>query len=371
MLDQDPNWSVWTDWYDALLSEEAVWIEEIEIGDPEAGRYGRATFPEDYYKDPPRLNAALKAVIDDYRARQKKFVPPKRPASIRPFWTDGRLKLNANPIDPDMEEDLAVANLQALRDEIEELVQDVRTAGNFNPRPALQLERLAKIIPGGLPDSRTLFRMIRKEAVLLECMTMVNEQWPDSFAATYRANYSELTRTLDMFRDRRAARRQNLEGELEDHDLDEVVRDVRSSVRSMRDGYGADIIDVEIEDTVDEIANDYSEALTPEGKLTIVADLAEGHNNTVKGLAEKGLEPSNFSDLNQSLRDAYAENFVTGMLEGAKAASRKDGAKIGAALARGNAAKETGELLSDKFSWLSWMKRLPFIGDADEYDPFP
>ena len=69
LIDLNQGWEVWIDWYEARLRGESL-IEEIEIGDPENGQYGRVTLPVDYYNDPAKANAAIKEIIESYWAKQ-------------------------------------------------------------------------------------------------------------------------------------------------------------------------------------------------------------------------------------------------------------------------------------------------------------
>lgn len=77
LLSLDQDWGVWTEWYEDRLRGiqdrpfTLPFVEDIEIGlDPENGQYGRITFPPEDYKDPAKVNAAIKKLIEDYRARQ-------------------------------------------------------------------------------------------------------------------------------------------------------------------------------------------------------------------------------------------------------------------------------------------------------------
>lgn len=70
LISLNPDWSVWTKWYEARL-EGLPLIEEIEIGlAPKNGQYGRVTLPPTDYEDPAKANAAIKKIIEDYWERQ-------------------------------------------------------------------------------------------------------------------------------------------------------------------------------------------------------------------------------------------------------------------------------------------------------------
>ncbi|MGB0908097.1 MAG: hypothetical protein ACPGVT_11435 [Maricaulaceae bacterium] len=83
LLSDDSNWSVWIDWYEDRLVGRPL-IEEIEIGDPQNGQYGRVSFPAEMYKDPPKLNAALKEVIDKYWEKQLQQNPSAEVFDLTP-----------------------------------------------------------------------------------------------------------------------------------------------------------------------------------------------------------------------------------------------------------------------------------------------
>lgn len=91
------EWTVWTDWYEARLKGEPF-IEEIEIGvSREFGsgafgqgsyggqKFGRVTFPVEDYKDPSIINPKIKAMIEEYWARQESL---KQDVSAESFAID-------------------------------------------------------------------------------------------------------------------------------------------------------------------------------------------------------------------------------------------------------------------------------------------
>lgn len=126
LLALNENWSVWTEWYDALLAGNAPMIEEIEIGDPENGIYGRATFPEEMYEDPPKLNAALRQVIDDYWAKQVTLETPLPGAfdfSIK------RGKLEASPSQNEIEQ---AKNAQDALETLKDIIKNCLEGLNAN-----------------------------------------------------------------------------------------------------------------------------------------------------------------------------------------------------------------------------------------------
>lgn len=72
LLNDDPNWQVWTQWYDKLVVGNHHFIKEIEIGSPINGEFGRISFPPHWYNNPKKLNASLQEIIDQYWAKELK-----------------------------------------------------------------------------------------------------------------------------------------------------------------------------------------------------------------------------------------------------------------------------------------------------------
>jgi len=104
-LNQD--WEVWTKWYEERLSGNIALIAEIEIGDPDKGVFGRTTFPPEAYKNPASLNAKLKAVIDDYWAKNiEKIVKATPLAETLELNEEGLFEVTFLPITDLMENNI-------------------------------------------------------------------------------------------------------------------------------------------------------------------------------------------------------------------------------------------------------------------------
>lgn len=137
LLSLDQDWEVWTEWYeDRLRGNQGQpftlpFVEEIEIGrDPENGHYGRVTFPPADYKNPAKINAQLKQLIEDYRARQALLEQDKTDTDFEDIAAatplaedivlrkDGKFDVEFLPV-----RDLFEKNLARLNDAIEQTIK--------------------------------------------------------------------------------------------------------------------------------------------------------------------------------------------------------------------------------------------------------
>lgn len=148
LLSLDPNWSVWTDWYEARL-RGAPLIEAIDIFDPENGLYGRVTFPSEVYENPTEHLAKLKAVIDEYWAGQL-----EQDAAAETF----ELTPDYNIVSSTQVSSLALTATPEQREWYEELkdaVSGALTQGENALGPAhAPLRGLAAALPAALEDGR-------------------------------------------------------------------------------------------------------------------------------------------------------------------------------------------------------------------------
>ena len=360
-LNQD--WDVWIDWYEARLDGKPL-IEEIEIGDPENGQYGRVTLPVDYYNDPAKANAAIKEIIEDYVDSLERPVgdstvetPPQNPASIKPVIRNGKIYLSEKPLNTDLEISLAIENMLALRDEFEDFFTSVENdEGNFDQRPIDFLKTISALMPAGLPDSRTLFRLIRKEAAMEKYEATVSQQWPEFFADRYSSLLTELGQVLDQFPDRRAFQRQKLTVEIEDVNYDEFKQDFAPVMDAI--AKENEIIDQTIPDAIRAIGETSDGPPLKDEQQVIMADQLDSTNNLLKALTDQVLDPKLSQQVMVNIGNAYGAGLVEGILEGAREAGIEDGKKVGASLARAKAAETVGKALYERYpERFNWLKR--------------
>jgi len=364
LLSLNQDWDVWTDWYDARLEGRPL-IKEIEIGlNPDAGQYGRATLPPEYYEEPAKANAAIKDIIDAYWERQRtqnpqenSDIPAQNPASIKPVIRNGKIYLSDEPIHADLELHLAIENMLALRDEFEEFFTSIGNEGNFDKRPIDFLKTISALIPNDIPDSRTLFRLIRKEATMEKYEETVLQEWPQFFADRYTSLLTELGQVLDQFPDRRAFQRQKLSAEIEDVDFDEFKQDFEPVLEAIKTETA--IIDQTVPKAIADIGELSDGAPKQDEQRVIIADQLDSTNNVLKTLTDKALDPIAREQAITNIGNAYGRGMTEGVLEGARKAGIEDGKKIGAAIARAEAAKTAGQAIYDKYpERFHWLKRI-------------
>jgi len=363
LLGLNQNWRVWTDWYEDRLRGGVALIEAIEIGNPENGDYGRVTFPKDWYTDPAKLNAALKDKIDKYWAGQSQSqnddVPPIGFASIRTKWRGGKLFIDTSVVDPDLEAKLAIANLMALKDEMLNFADKLgKSQRNYDDSYLDLFKDFATLIDNTLPDSRLVFRLMKKETILLALEKIILEQWPDPMAAQYSALCTEITDALDMFPDIRAFKRQQANAEMEVYSDEEVKNDIDLRLNIMRSERGQEIITAEVASEIEGLNT--KDTTYNEAQNLINHDRLESLNNVMKSLARPPANIDPPQDLLKALDEAYIEGMNETIIEGARSAGRDDGQKLGKLISRGRAANHIGKALSEKYPkrW-GWLGRSP------------
>lgn len=348
------KWQVWTDWYEDRLNGEAL-IEEIEIGLEFETNYGRVTFPYADYSHPSKINYKIKSVINNYWANQKP--PPQKVASVRTVIRDGKIYLNTDAIDSDLELHLAQQNLGSLKEELIDFCSLVSEKDNYDYRPVNFIKTIISLISDELPDSRTLFRLIRKEAVLLKHEDAVQEQWPQFLADHYSAICTELGQVLDQFPDRRVFQRQKLKAEIEKVEFSEFEEKFENVTDVMREQ--SVLIDSSVSDEIEAISNKEHEEEIDIGERTIIiADKLESTNNVLKLLCDTSLDKVAREEALNNIANSYGEGVMAGVLIGSSEAGMEDGKKLGRALGRSEATKAMGEKLHEKYpKTFGWMKR--------------
>lgn len=384
LIARNRDWNVWTDWYEARLLGQPL-IEEIEVGlRPENFQYGRATLPPEYYKKPAKANATIRKNIKDYWGHieldeksnqltqslvsnsfildtdvyiEKSDVPPQNPATIKPVIRNGKIFLSDKPLDADLEIELAIANMLALRDEFEEFFTSMESEGNFDKRPLDFLKTISALIPNDIPDSRVLFRLIRKEATMEKYETTVLQEWPQFFADRYSSLLTELGQVLDQFPDRRAFQRHKLSVEIEDVDYEEFTEDFAPVLDAIIKE--KELIDPTVPKAIQEIGELSDGPPLQDEQRVIIADQLDSTNNLLKALTDKTLDPMARQQAILNIGNAYASGFEEGVLKGAREAGVNDGQLTGATVVRVEATKTVGKALYEKYpERYGWLKRI-------------
>lgn len=177
--------------------------------------------------------ATFSNIIHRYWSLTQESSPLGKQPSNRPTLIDGRLVLGEQPLDQDLENALAVVKLVEVREKIQELVNDLKIRDNINLDPVEYIQRTVDIISDDTPDPVNLFRLIRREAVLIELFPTLKEQWPDSLTSQYRSVFEQFSSALSMFSDRRTIAQQSMMMELQEQDLHPAIVNVAKRTFSL------------------------------------------------------------------------------------------------------------------------------------------
>ncbi len=218
-------------------------------------------------------------------------VPNVRPAAIEPIWHDGKIALQNAPLSSDLDPASLIAALNALRDELSELADDVVTVRNVDQRPAEYLRRLANRIPDTVPSQALLFRLGHAREVLESFAGITDSEWPDFLAARYRKLMLQYDRTVRQFPKWRSFVRNAADQKLSAEQIEEVPQVVESIVAELKSTDAGEFIEAAVPDALRETAApivDWEEMLR-DGNEQLAEDLLESVNNVLKRTAEFAL----------------------------------------------------------------------------------
>ena len=151
LIGLNENWEVWSDWYEDRLRGGVPLIQTLEISDPENGDYGRATFPDVWYKDPAKLNAALKEKIDDYWAEQDQLLAQDTTAEIFDRNENGQIDIKTQQ----MGEGLYISSAQQeWYNSLREAVEEALAAGQQLGSVKKPLEKVQQALPEDMGQAR-------------------------------------------------------------------------------------------------------------------------------------------------------------------------------------------------------------------------
>ena len=384
LLASDPNWQVWTDWYDAWLAGAPVY-PGLDAATQEDLEVAICLIPDaDWQRGPAHVNAMIKAMIDAAYAKagaspplspEEPEVPPQQASAIVPVWEDGRLVQSRAAPEFDVAPHILMASLDALRGDIETFVGDIErfvamreAAGQppqFDTTPVGYLRGLGEMIPPEPPPLDLLFRIFHAEAALAAFRPTVKAEWPELFAARFVALIEQFKRTANLSPDWRA-----LNGSL--------LRPSKAAIAMLPEFAEefftlgetpevAEIIDRSLFDRLRLLLRPLADFLRKErpdplaaDKEALAHDVIEGMNNIVKRLVEAALE------LDDGPMGKVAKRTGRQILEGLRVQLPKSGKKLGAALARiiiWSPLLGAGALFADYFGWFApiWKLVSPFL----------
>ena len=144
------DWDVWTQWYQDRIDGKAL-IEALEIGDPDNGIFGRATFPPEDYKTPAIINAKIKKMQDDYWA--ERALTQDKSAETFAVNDNGKITVTTQEIGHGLTVDAAQTSWY---DELRQAATEALSEGeNVLGAASRPIERLAKALPEDITQART------------------------------------------------------------------------------------------------------------------------------------------------------------------------------------------------------------------------
>ncbi len=172
-----------------------------------------ALIPDEFWKDPARVNAEMKRIVaaarEEELGKQKKpppedtiiEIPPQKPASLEPIWQDGKLQLPSSLAPADIVETKLSDALEALKQSLNELADDAESEANIDRRAIAYLRRIGERIPASPPTNLEMHSIAHNEAMLFGYASKVSEEWPDILAVRYHALTLQFDRTMRQFPD--------------------------------------------------------------------------------------------------------------------------------------------------------------------------
>lgn len=385
LLAMNQGWEVWTEWYDARLRGGLTHPkltrkanERVEIA-----RFLEIT-DSDLDFGPAHVNGKIKAIIERETQRDLKRtyakqvlsdeeekidagfegndVPPNNPASVRATWDAGRQKafLDTSAIDADVGTGVAVAELQALREAIDQLCKRLAEMSktNIDRDGATLLKATHDAIPNGIPTSVELSAIIIREIVHERYHSTVVEQWPETLRAEYEGVSISLTAALDLFPERRQRRRIDWSAKLEDLPAQHVKGALQSANEVLKSESGQMVVDTAITAVID----DQAAALPTEGNLADPADRAtamdglESLHNTAKTLARNAPDKVEVQNVLDGL-DTVISQEADAFEEGARKGVRKALGMAGEAAGIARVSERAGRSVWDRLPGLDWLRR--------------
>ncbi|RAI36408.1 hypothetical protein CH340_03115 [Rhodoplanes serenus] len=299
LLAAGQHWRVWTDWYADVLAgrqHSEAWdacFVDLDPDDPLPWDDGPKAVNERVAARLTKLNEKLDAMVSDVPANPPE-VPKPRPAAIQPVWINGRLRLPREPLPADLDPEVLVDALAALRDDLIDLAEEVLSVGNVDPRPAHYLRRVAENIPGTPPSPALLFRLGHAKEVMDRFGRTVDAEWTDLLAVRYHVVLRHFDRTVRQFPSWRAFVQNAGRGKLTPEQVAEAAKLVEPIRVELESDDARAVIDEEIPAALRELGQpigltaDKAVALEA-GMDALAVDLLESVNNVLKAVVEAAL----------------------------------------------------------------------------------
>jgi hypothetical protein len=361
------GWDVWLDWFDTVSTGGPAFglpekiADEVELrialGDRRMGFWNRQAL---------EINAEIAGWVAEARSNPKGLsneqldVPETAPSSVRPQWSNGRLR-NRNSVNALISGEALAAALLAHRDELLTLARKTKGKNSVETEARALISDTARLISNsGQVTRKGLFRLGIKLEILMEYSETANRDWPDALARSYKGNILGLDKTLDQFKElvefRRNAATAELDGALASLD----AQSVRQVAEALGTGESRKFVDKglisDIEASAELLA---SEAVRSGGEVTPRAqhDALEGANNLFKELAIKAQQGGPV----EAGQAAYKEGFASKYLEASRRTGEQDAEKAAAWANRtllssemlGAAARHLARRYPKRMGWLN------------------
>lgn len=291
-------WQPWIEWYDRVLSGEALAFGGLSAQDNDAFCRQLATEPNAFWqRDVAIVNAEIRDRLHVLRSSVVSdllVVAPPRAAMIQPVWQGDVLHLPSLPAAIDQGADF-VQVLRALKDDLNELADDVeieRNTNSIDPRIVTYLRRLADRVPLANPTHYDVHRLGLAQSNLSTYLTaVVAAEWPNYLAARTLGAMHHFDRVMRQLPSWREFKR-NAENDIENlGDVNDIAGKIEAIALAISPT-NVTVVDVAVSAAI-RLQVEGVTGLEDDGlafnKQLIAYDAREGARNTFKALADKFL----------------------------------------------------------------------------------
>lgn len=290
----DPNWKVWTDWYNhRLVGRRPKW-DELELF--------RATLnsEEDWEHGSAHVNALIADKIKELKGEkvarpqpEPPEPPPPRAASIQPEIVEGKVAVPPRPAQVTFDPETFAAALGALEGLVAAVAQEAAEYPQVDRRAVAHLGAVAERLADARPTHRDFFAVGFEYDILKRYAETVKAEWPDLLAHKYEAAVDAIGRALSRF-PAWVEFKKNLgetPKEISAEDLEEIVDLTRKAIEELRAPENSGIVDPSTPDAIEQVLQEIRKIdmeVGPDGARGAeeaaerVADLLEGIANTAK-----------------------------------------------------------------------------------------
>jgi F0F1-type ATP synthase delta subunit len=330
------GWSIWLEWFICVAERRRLFGLPHNISEKLELRIALGDWRDGFWdRDAADINAEIARWVSEARSvarslsNQQLRIPKTAPSSVRPEWTNGRLR-NRRGVGAFISSEAQAAALSAHRDELLTLARKTKGKNSVETEARALISDTARLISSsGQVSRKGLFRLGIKLEILMEYSETVNRDWPDALARSYKGNILGLDKTLDQFKELVEFRRNSAEAELDSAHASLDAQSVKQVAEALGSAESTKFVDKglisDIEASAELLA---SEAVRSGGEVTPRAqhDALEGANNLFKELAIKA-QQGGPAEAGQA---AYKEGFASKYIKASRQAGEQDAEKAAA-----------------------------------------